>query len=138
MFPCQLHHVTFDRFESHTPFSSPITLSVNIPLTFQCISFVLNFTIANTVTRKEPSKPKREITNITNSQNTKRTYGQPSEQLFSKWWPLSIRNRFKNNMNTRKVLCHRNSDTKTGSTNHYKTTTLERSVMKYFGGGGGA
>ena len=35
------------------------------------------------------SKPKQEIlTNITNSQNTKRTYGQPSEQLFPKKWPL--------------------------------------------------
>ena len=33
-------------------------------------------------------KPKREITNITNSQNTKRTYGQPSEQLFPKRWPI--------------------------------------------------
>ena len=28
-------------------------------------------------------KPKREITKITNSQSTKKTYGQPSEQLFS-------------------------------------------------------
>ena len=35
-------------------------------------------------TQIQPSKPKREITNITNSQNTKRTYGQPSEQLFPK------------------------------------------------------
>ena len=34
----------------------------------------------------QPSKPKREIhvTNITNSQDTKITYGQPSEQLFPK------------------------------------------------------
>ena len=32
-------------------------------------------------------KPKREITYI-NSQNTKRTYGQPSRQLFPKSWPL--------------------------------------------------
>ena len=32
-------------------------------------------------TQLQPLKPKREITNITNSQNTKRTYGQPSEQL---------------------------------------------------------
>ena len=31
-----------------------------------------------------PSIPKREITKITNNQNTKRTYGQPSEQLFPK------------------------------------------------------
>ena len=35
-------------------------------------------------TQIQPSKPKREITKITNSQNTKRTYGQPSEQLFPK------------------------------------------------------
>ena len=27
----------------------------------------------------QSSQPKREITNNTNSQNTKRTYGQPSE-----------------------------------------------------------
>ena len=54
-------------------------------------------------TQIQPSKPKREITNITNSQNTKRTYGQPSEQLFPKRWPLRNRNRTKNNMNTHKV-----------------------------------
>ena len=35
-------------------------------------------------TQLQPSKPKREITNITSRQNTKRTYGQPSEQLFPK------------------------------------------------------
>ena len=35
-------------------------------------------------TKIEPSRPKREITKIANSQNTKRTYGQPSEQLFPK------------------------------------------------------
>ena len=34
-------------------------------------------------TQIQPSKPKREITKITNSKNTKRTYGQPSEQLLS-------------------------------------------------------
>ena len=62
-------------------------------------------------TQIQPSKPKREITYITNSQNTKRTYGQPSEQLFPKRWPLSNRNRTKNNMNTRKVKRHRISDT---------------------------
>ena len=33
-------------------------------------------------TQIQPSKPKREITKITNSQNTKRTCSQPSEQLF--------------------------------------------------------
>ena len=30
-------------------------------------------------TKIQPSKPKREITKITNSQTTKRTYSQPSE-----------------------------------------------------------
>ena len=60
----------------------------------------------------QPSKPKREINKITNSQNTKRTYGQPSDQLFPKMWPLSNPNRTKNNMNTRKVKRHRNPDTK--------------------------
>ena len=40
-------------------------------------------------TQIKPPKPKREITKITNSQNTKRTYSQPSEQLFPKRWPLS-------------------------------------------------
>ena len=48
-------------------------------------------------TQIQPSKPIREVTNITNSQNTKGTYCQPSEQLFHKRWPLSNRNRTKNN-----------------------------------------
>ena len=46
---------------------------------------------------------KREITKITNSQNTKRTYGQPSEQLFPKKWPLSNPARAENNMNTHNI-----------------------------------
>ena len=40
-------------------------------------------------------KPKREITDITNSQNTKRTIGQQSGQLFPNRWSLSNRNRLK-------------------------------------------
>ena len=40
-------------------------------------------------TQIQPSKPKWEINKITNSQNTKRTYGQQSEQLFPKRWQLS-------------------------------------------------
>ena len=63
-------------------------------------------------TQIQPKKPKWEITTITNSQKTKRTYGQPSEQLFPNRWPLSNRNRTKNNRNTHKVKCHRNSDNK--------------------------
>ena len=71
-------------------------------------------------TQIQPSKPKRETTKFTNSQNTKRTYGQPSEQLFHKRWSLSNPNRTKNNMNTRKVKRHKNSDTKN---RQRKTTT---------------
>ena len=33
-------------------------------------------------TQIQPSKPKREIPKNTNSQSTKRTYGQPSEHFF--------------------------------------------------------
>ena len=46
-------------------------------------------------TQIQPSKPKWEITNMTDSQITKRTYGQPIEQLLPKRWPLSNRNRTK-------------------------------------------
>ena len=84
-------------------------------------------------TQIQLSKPEREITNITNSQNTKRTYGQPSEKLFLKRWPLSNRNRTKTDRNTRKVKRHQNSDTKTGNKEPQKTTALERSVMNYWG-----
>ena len=60
------------------------------------------------------SNLKWEITKITNSQYTKKTYGQPSEQLFPKRWPLSNPNRTKNNMNKQNLgKRHRNSDTKT-------------------------
>ena len=45
--------------------------------------------------RIQPSRTKRDITNITNSHDTKRTYGQPSKQLFPKRWPLSNQNRTK-------------------------------------------
>ena len=55
------------------------------------------------ITQIQPSKPKREITKLTNSQNTKRTYGQPSEQLFPKRWPLNNPNGTKNKLNTRMV-----------------------------------
>ena len=74
-------------------------------------------------TQIQPSKPNQEITKITNCQNTKRTYSQPNEQLFPKRWPLSYPNRPKNNMNTRKVKRHRNSDTKN---RQQRTTTMKR------------
>ena len=46
-------------------------------------------------TQIKPSKPKREITNFTNSQNKKRTHSQSSEQLFPKMWFLSNRTELK-------------------------------------------
>ena len=71
----------------------------------------------------QPSKPKQEITKISISQNTKRTYSQPNEQLFPKRWRLSNPNRTKTNMDTHQVKRQLNSDT--------KTTALERSVMNW-------
>ena len=68
-------------------------------------------------------KPKRVITNITNSQNTKITYGKPSEQLFPKRWPLGNRNRTKINMNTRRAKRHQKQVTEKPQK---KTTALER------------
>ena len=60
-------------------------------------------------THIKPSKPKQLI-------SQKRTYGQPSEQLFSKRWPLSNQNR---TTHTREVKRNRNSDTKTGNRQNY-------------------
>ena len=53
-FSCQLHHIAFDRLKSHTPLPCPGTQSINIPLKFHCVFFILNFTIANTVISKKP------------------------------------------------------------------------------------
>ena len=52
-FSCQLHHIAFDRLKSHTPLPCPWTQSINIPLKFHCVFFILNFTIANTVISKK-------------------------------------------------------------------------------------
>ena len=52
-FSCQLHHIAFDRLKSHTPLSCPGTQSINIPLKFHCVFFILNFTTANTVISKK-------------------------------------------------------------------------------------
>ena len=65
-------------------------------------------------TQLQPSKPKREITKITNSQNTNRTYGQPNRQLFPKRWPLSNGNRTKNTIDTF-LACHLYKEDTTGS-----------------------
>ena len=54
--------------------------------------------ITGTEANKTPipsSKPKRKTTKIANRHNIKRTYGQPSEQLFPKGWPLRNSNRTK-------------------------------------------
>ena len=45
--------IAFDGLKSHTPLPCPGTQSINIPLTFHCVFFILNFTIANTVISKK-------------------------------------------------------------------------------------
>ena len=52
-FSCQLHHVAFDRLESHTPLPCPATQLINIPLKFHFVFFILNFTMANTIISKK-------------------------------------------------------------------------------------
>ena len=87
-------------------------------------------------TQIQPSKLKREITAITDSQNTKRTYDQPSEQLFPKRWPRSNPNRTKNNMNTRKVKLTETLTSKTGNKEpqqNYRIGTVRNELL---GGGG--
>ena len=52
-FSCQLHHIVFDRLKSHTQLPCPGTQSINIPLKFYCVFFILNFPITNTVISKK-------------------------------------------------------------------------------------
>ena len=52
-FSCQLHHTAFDRLKSHIPLPCPGTQSINIPLKFHCVYFILNLPIANTVISKK-------------------------------------------------------------------------------------
>ena len=75
-------------------------------------------------TQTQPPKPKRQITKIKTSQNTKITYSRPSEQLFSKRLPLSNPNLTENNMNTCKVKRHRNVDAKTGNRKPHQNCCL--------------
>ena len=91
-------------------------------------SFTGTLRINQPTNQLQPSEPKREITNITNSQNTKRTYGQPSEQLFPKRWPLSNPNRTKNNMNTRKVKRQRKTGNREPQQN-YRLRTVSNELL---------
>ena len=52
-FPCHLHHIAFDRLKSHTQFPCPASKMIYIFLKFQCVLCILNFSVANTVIRKE-------------------------------------------------------------------------------------
>ena len=52
-FSGQLQHIAFDRLKSHSPLPCPGTQSINIPLKFYCVFFLLNYTIANTVINKK-------------------------------------------------------------------------------------
>ena len=76
-----------------------------------------------------PSKTERPINKITNKQNTKRTHGQQSDQLFPKRLPLSNPNRIKNNINKHKkhmVKRHQNSDAKSRQHRSIWTSFFER------------
>ena len=79
-------------------------------------------------TQIQSSKLKREITKMTNSQNTKRTHGQPTQNR-----PLSNPKRTKHNTNTRKVNVTEIPTAKSGNrdpqqnTRKSKQTTISHS-----------
>ena len=90
--------------------------------------FVINPELQKKITRKQQtgtgeikrqirlSKPKWDIKIISNRQNTMRTHGYLSGQLFPKRWSLSNPNRTKSIMDKHKVKTHhQNSGTKTGN-----------------------
>ena len=56
-------------------------------------------------TQLQPSNATREITKITNSQNKKRTYGQPSEQYFPKGGHSATQTELKTQVYYLKVGC---------------------------------
>ena len=57
---------------------------------------------------------RREITKITNRHDTKRTYGQPSEQRFTKRWSISIL--YQTELICLNISCNvTETDTKTGN-----------------------
>ena len=61
-----------------------VVVVVNIVVVFNIYKYYSNRTIQHAEevrTQIQSSKPKWEITKITNCQNTKRTHGEPSEQL---------------------------------------------------------
>ena len=62
-----------------------LTVVCYLDLILICIGTMLKVKSVQRLGKQiQPSKPKREITDITNSQYTKTTYGQPSEQIFPK------------------------------------------------------
>ena len=84
-------------------------------------------------TKVPPSKPKWEITKITISPNTKRTYGKPNEQLSPKRWPLSYLTLTKYHLDTQKVKIVQKLTPKQAKTdNQFRSTALERSVLLIF------
>ena len=81
-------------------------------------------------TKVPPSKPKWEITKITISRTTKRTYGKPNKQLSPKRWSLSYLNLTKYHLNTQKVKTVQKLTLKQANTdNKIRSTTLEQSVI---------
>ena len=74
-------------------------------------------------------KPKWEI-----NKKTMRTYHQPSAQLFPIRWPLSNPNLTKSIMTVHKVKHYRNSDTKTGNKDKFRTHRLGTISNELLGG----
>ena len=74
----------FNVFGEFLPYMCVVAILIMRPEPFMQVKSMQRSATEAIRTQLQPSKPKREITNITKSQNTTRTYGQPSEQLFPK------------------------------------------------------
>ena len=67
--------------------------------------------------------------------NTKKPYDKQNEQLSPKRWPLSYLNRTKYHLDKQKVKTVQKRSPKQENTEHQiRSTTLERSVYKYYWG----
>ena len=78
------------------------------------------------------SRPKFEITKITISQNTKKTYGKPIEQLSPKKWPLSYLNIDNYYLDTQNVKTEQSTETDSKTQN--KQTQRTKSEASYWNG----
>ena len=79
--------------------------------------------------KSRPQSQNGKITVVKNYQNTKRTYGQPNGQLFTKRWPLRNQNRTKNNMSKHKVKTMSSNRIPQQATQNYRLESVSNELL---------